>query len=99
MFEIFKKNKDQYSSQKIVNRKKLDRQNLIFLLGAIIIIIVLVVAIVSNLSFLAEKINEGVGLAIDSGIKKPDFFNLEGFNRVKDKVLSPALVAPEEQNR
>ena len=95
MLKIFSKNQKQYSSQKIINRRKLTRQNLIFLFGAIIIVGVLIIVLISNLSFLVDKINEGVSLASDEGIKKPNFFNIEGFETVREKVLSPSLIAPE----
>lgn len=89
---IFSKNKEKYSSQKIITRKKLNQQNLIFLAGAVIIISVLIWAVVSNLSFLATKINESVRLT-GGGKSQIEVFNVDGFNSIRSKIAAPLVAS------
>lgn len=83
--------KEEFSEAKRISRRHLVRQNLIFVVIAIIIVVILIFVIVSQLSFLIEKINKGIGIdiKIEKEIKS---FNIEGFNEIKDKIIKPSIL-------
>jgi hypothetical protein len=89
---IFKSKRNGYFSQKEANRRQLKRQNLIFLAGGVIIIAVLILSVISGVSFLAQEINRGVGIVPQGDINKPELFEIEKFNQIKDKITSPSLM-------
>ncbi len=83
--------KDDGLNPKAISKKSLTRQNLIFLISGIIIIAILIAVAISQITFLLDKINEGTKIPpiLNGNIKS---FDIDGFNKIKDKLLAPSFL-------
>jgi hypothetical protein len=88
MFGINNKDKKaKFIGPKAMNRKQLLTQNLIFVIIAVIIIIILTIVVISNLTFLLDKINKSLKV-FGTGEQIPSF-NIGGLDMIKDKLTTP----------
>lgn len=86
--QLFKKNKgsaEKYLGQKALNRRQLMRQNLIFLVVAIIIMAGLAALVIFNLSFIVGKINQSFKIG-SNGTQNITQFDLKSFQQIQSKL-------------
>lgn len=87
-----------YLGPRALNRRQLTRQNLIFLVVAIIIIAGLAALVISNLSFIVGKINQSFKVG-NNGTQNITQFDLKSFEQIQNKlgiVLTTATPTPTE---
>jgi len=80
-----KKNKNNTFNPKELNRKKLQEQNLIFFVIAIIIIMGLLSLVVYFINFIIGQMNYIFQSSEETKLNLEDF-NLKGFDEIKDKI-------------
>jgi len=83
-----KKGKGNTFNPKEINRKQLQRQNLIFFVSAIIIIIALIGLIGFFINFVIKQINFVFETVSRSSINL-EGFDLQGFSEIKEKLTTP----------
>ncbi|MDP2856188.1 MAG: hypothetical protein Q8N90_03695 [bacterium] len=86
--QLFKKDKEfakKYLGPKALNRRQLIRQNLIFLVVAIIIMAGLAALVIFNLSFIVGKINQSFKIG-SNGTHNITQFDLKSFQQIQDKL-------------
>ncbi len=91
MADLIKKPKKENSDTinlKEINRKELQKQNLIFIISAVMIIIILVVIVGLFINFVIKQIN--YTFEKDSkAVTNLEGFDLKGFAEIKDKLSEP----------
>jgi len=83
-----KKGKGNTFNPKEINRKQLQKQNLIFFVSAIIIIIALIGLIGFFINFVIKQINFVFETVSRSSINL-EGFDLQGFSEIKEKLTTP----------
>jgi len=86
--QLFKKNNEptkKYLGPKALNRRQLMRQNLIFLIVAIIIMAGLAALVIFNLSFIIGKINQSFKIS-DNVTHNITQFDLKSFQQIQNKL-------------
>lgn len=86
--QLFKKDKEsakKYLGQKALNRRQLMRQNLIFLVVAIIIMACLAALVIFNLSFIVGKINQSFKIG-NNETQNITQFDLKSFQQIQNKL-------------
>jgi hypothetical protein len=87
-----KKEPRRYFGPKEFNRKKLNKQNLIFSIIAVIIILLLIVIVISSLTLLIKQIN--LSFKPSSPSNAIEQFDINGFEAIKNKIPGYVELSP-----